>query len=135
MNQSIAPFSINKNRPILPVGLDMIAVQFTYLWSFWGYGGKLARLRGFLRPRIEREFCPTLTNIVLLSVIAFLDQTRQGSEFEREISGSRFFVDCGMPLGRDHVTSGFGISQRPASNLILDNGTAVLIEVEIVHVA
>ena len=26
----ILPFSVNKNWPILPAGLDMIAVQFTY---------------------------------------------------------------------------------------------------------
>ena len=34
--EHILPFSINNNRPILPAGLNMIAVQFTYLWVFWG---------------------------------------------------------------------------------------------------
>src|SRR5690606_4419897 len=34
----ILPFSTHKNRPILPAGLDMIAVQFTYLWGFLGTG-------------------------------------------------------------------------------------------------
>jgi len=29
--QAIFPFSINKNRPVLPASLDMIAVQFAYL--------------------------------------------------------------------------------------------------------